>query len=73
MVLLTRFYELWAGERLTVAEALRRAQLWTRDLTRKDRVAAFPGVDFTGSGQETERPYSNPFWWAAFSLTGCDS
>jgi tetratricopeptide (TPR) repeat protein len=73
MVLLTRFYELWAGERLSIAEALRRAQLWTRDLTRKDRVAAFPGVDFTGSGQETERPYSNPFWWAAFSLTGCDS
>ena len=70
MALFSRFYCLWRIERLPLAEALRQAQCWVRDLRRDDREAAFPGVDFTASGGSGPTPYANPFWWAAFELTG---
>jgi CHAT domain-containing protein len=70
MALLCRFYQLWRNEDQPPAEALRQAQSWLRDLTREERAAVFPGIDFTGSGESGPRPYANPFWWAAFGLTG---
>jgi hypothetical protein len=70
MVLLTRFYQLWRTDGLPLSEALREAQMWVRDLTRKDLTATFPGIDFTGHGDAGHRPYANPHWWAAFALTG---
>ena len=70
MVLFSRFYELWRGKGLTLAEALRGAQLWLRDLTATNRAMAFPQVDFGRSGSPGPRPYAHPYWWAPFQLTG---
>jgi CHAT domain-containing protein len=70
MVLLTHFYELLGKGEVSLAKALRDAQQWVRDLTFDARTAAFPNVDFSGSGEPGPNPYAHPFWWAAFELTG---
>jgi CHAT domain-containing protein len=70
MVLLSRFYQSWRGDGLPLAEALRQAQRWVRDCTHDERDAAFPEIDFTGSGEPGDHPYPNPYWWAGFTLTG---
>ena len=70
MVLLTHFYELLGKGELSLSVALRDAQQWVRDLTSDARTAAFPTVDFSGSGEPGLNPYAHPFWWAAFQLTG---
>jgi CHAT domain-containing protein len=70
MLLLSRFYKLWQTEGLPIAEALRQAQRWVRNLSWEDRAAALPGLNFTGSGDHGPRPYANAYWWAAFELTG---
>ncbi len=69
MVLMSKFYELWRGRGVGLAEALRQAQRWVRELDRGDRAESFPGVDFSSSGDPGDRPYENPHWWAAFELT----
>jgi len=71
MVLLTRFYHLWRGDGLPIPEALRQAQRWTRDLTEAERQVTFPGVDFGINSSSSEHPYAHPYWWAAFTFTGC--
>lgn len=70
MLLLVRFYELWRGEGLPLWEALGGAQRWVRGLSRENRAAALPLVDFEGSGGGGDYPYSHPHWWAGFGLTG---
>jgi len=70
MVLMREFYRLWRVEGRRPADALCQAQRWMRNLTTSERASAFPGVDFAGSGDASPRPYANPFWWAAFGLTG---
>jgi CHAT domain-containing protein len=79
-LLMTRFYEVLAagGE---PASALRDAQLWLRDLTRKDRRAFLK--QHAGLRRElrsgrldrrslpSRRPYQSAEYWAAFTLSGC--
>jgi hypothetical protein len=70
MVLLSRFYHLWRVEGMEPCEALRRSQLWVRDLTLEERRRAYPLVDFRQSGARTGRPYEHPYWWAGFAFHG---
>jgi hypothetical protein len=44
--LIARFYELWRGDELEPAQALRKAQQWVRDTTISDRAGEIPEVDW---------------------------
>lgn len=52
-MLITRFYDLWRIEGVQPSEALRRAQLWLRDSTNKEKVEYFKGIlgEFGGDGR----------------------
>jgi hypothetical protein len=72
-VLMSQFYSLWLHNNEVLchpAEALRRAQRWTRDSTRSLLAATFPEVDFFRIGSPDERPFASPYYWAAFTYTG---
>jgi CHAT domain-containing protein len=60
-LLIRRFYEHHLSERLAPAEALRAAQRWLRDVT---------GAELDDGSPPTGRPYGDPYYWAAFQLTG---
>jgi hypothetical protein len=71
MLLLRHFYELWRSHGLSLAEALRGAGDWLRNLTRTQRdaafpKAAFPTLDFSHSGEPGDHPYAHPYWWAGW-------
>jgi CHAT domain-containing protein len=68
-VLLARFYRLWRQDGLEMSEALRQAQRWMRDLTAEERNNTLPGI-FPDGGAPAARPYSHPFFWAAFQFNG---
>ena len=70
MVLMSRFYTEWRTNGHQPEDALRRAQIWLRDLTVAERASAYPAIDFEGSGEADGRPYANPHWWAGFTYTG---
>ena len=85
MMLLTRFYDLWRKEGLEPAIALRKAQIWLRDTTNGEKLTYFktnlhqlpPEVSsflrnkITDiNADRTDRTFSHPFHWAAFSYTG---
>ncbi|WP_059008379.1 CHAT domain-containing protein [Streptomyces specialis] len=80
MALMARFYEHWRRERLPVAEALRRAQLWFRDATNAEKHAALPmapafapppDLDPAGRAQwPDQRQDASPLAWSAFFHTG---
>ena len=55
--LMTRFYELWRGDGLEPAEALRHAQRWLRDGETTDSVAG-------------PHDYWHPEHWAGFTYVG---
>jgi CHAT domain-containing protein len=69
-VLLSRFYELWRGEGIALAEALHQAQVWVRDSTEQEIRTSYPRIPVRSGGSPDCRPYSSPFWWAAFTVTG---
>ncbi|RMF79858.1 MAG: CHAT domain-containing protein [Nitrospirae bacterium] len=58
-LLMARFYDLWRGERLHPAEALRQAQIWLRDSTNAEKEALFraalPELTATRMAEETAR------------------
>ena len=60
-LLIRRFYQHHLAERLAPAEALRAAQRWLRDIT---------GAELDDGSASTDRPYGDPYYWAAFQLTG---
>jgi CHAT domain-containing protein len=80
-----KFYDLHLANRTMPALALRRAQLWLRDVTRQE-VLAFVGdmrrsgrlspsqeAQVTSSlreGAAHDKPFSHPFYWAAFQFYG---
>ncbi len=64
-ILMERFYsEIAQG--CTFAQALKRAQIYLRGMTREEAVKHLGGGD-VGAG---ERPFADPFYWAAFILAG---
>jgi len=66
MLLLSKFYELWRTESKEPPEALRQAQIWLRDSTEVE-IAPLLGKR---PRNPTNRPFSHPYHWAAFSYTG---
>ena len=85
-MLIERFYRLWRVEGLAPVEALRSAQRWLRDASNREMVDYFnrdmpsvvrmPGkvaAEFYEDRYYRDldaRPFENPFWWAAFTMTG---
>jgi CHAT domain-containing protein len=82
-LLMERFYRNHLERGMTFPSALREAQLWLRGATRQelgnyykaflhmsaeDAYAAFLEVSL--SGAPDDRPYANPFYWAAFTFNG---
>lgn len=63
--LMTRFYELWRGDGLEPADALRQAQQWVRDTCVPAKEIHFSEV--ISSGNEA---HVHPTHWAAFTYTG---
>ncbi len=66
MLLLSKFYELWRTENQKPPEALRQAQIWLRDSTEAE-IAPLLGMR---TRNPTNRQFSHPYHWAAFSYTG---
>jgi CHAT domain-containing protein len=82
-LLMERFYRNHREKGMSFPAALREAQLWLRDATRQElgnyyksfiRLSAQDAfealVDVTSGGNPEDRPYANPFYWAAFTFNG---
>lgn len=78
-LLMERFYAHHVGEGMGVAEALRSAQRWVRQLTRDEvleRIAVLPPEDVVdlhaevGALERDALPFGHPYYWAAFVATG---
>ena len=84
-LIMMKFYDLHMAKKTAPALALRQAQLWLRDATRQD-VSSFLDdmlrsgrlssayadllrASLTG-GAAADRPFSHPFYWAAFQFYG---
>jgi len=80
--LINRFYELYLDDRKPAAQALFEAQRWLRRATRREIVHAGRCVAYRDEaldrslaelilkGPASDRPFSHPFYWAAFAYTG---
>ncbi|MGG6294923.1 CHAT domain-containing protein [Leptolyngbya sp. AN02str] len=66
MLLLSKFYELWRTKDQEPSKALRHAQIWLRDSTEAE-IAPLLGKR---PRNPANRPFSHPYYWAAFSYTG---
>jgi len=64
-------------------QALRSAQLWLRDATRKELGETYKSIEsivrmsqqeayreLVMKGDLGDKPYANPYYWAAFNFTG---
>jgi len=83
-LLMKRFYYNHLIESMSPAQALRKAQLWLRDLTRSEIGQELLSqirkgqnthlwrvcLDTLTKGTPDETPYSHPYYWAAFVLIG---
>jgi CHAT domain-containing protein len=83
-LLMSRFYEILAEDRLAPAEALRSAQLWLRELTprleedyllsrsalRKHRSERLARTTRAEMPRTPDRPYGASSIWAAFTFSG---
>jgi tetratricopeptide (TPR) repeat protein len=78
--LLGRFYQLWRGNGLEPAQALRQAQQWTRDSTNGQKRAMLPQIaelappcGLSGNALrfwDEARAHTHPRHWAAFTCVG---
>jgi CHAT domain-containing protein len=84
-LLMERFYRNHIVHNMTYPAALREAQLWLRDATRQelgdyyktflrmsadDAFASFMELNTELNAKPNDRPYANPFYWAAFTFNG---
>ncbi|KPL84709.1 hypothetical protein SE15_06680, partial [Thermanaerothrix daxensis] len=82
-MLIARFYDLWRGQGLPFAQALRQAQRWLRDLFQDEaalaeleRLAQSGRLRMTAEQAEAFLPaallrdFRHPYHWAAFTFTG---
>ena len=85
-LLIKHFYRKHLKEGLSPDQALRFAQLWLRDATRKDLGETYKSIESIESitrmshqeayrelvmnGDPGDNPYTNPYYWAAFTFTG---
>jgi CHAT domain-containing protein len=68
-ILMLKFYAgLMAG--LGAASALKQAQLFVRDLSRRDVLALLGALPEFADGAPDDRPFADPFHWAPFILIG---
>lgn len=63
--LMVRFYELWQGEGIDPAEALRQAQRWLRDTCASDEE-----ISYGETVRDGHKAHVHPTHWAAFAFTG---
>ncbi|MEU4252935.1 CHAT domain-containing protein [Amycolatopsis sp. NPDC026612] len=65
--LMVRFHREWRRGRVHPAVALTWAQKWLRDATPEDLAVLAPSLRPPDTGS---RPFTHPFYWAAFAYTG---
>jgi tetratricopeptide (TPR) repeat protein len=84
-LVMMRFYDLHAGAGRAPAAALRQAQIWLRDASRRDLLAYVEGFGATGrlnadhvrqlsldlqGPMPADRPFAHPLYWAPFQFYG---
>lgn len=89
VLLMRQFHQYWllgdsktSEKLLSLAEALHRAQLWLRMLTREQAIAMLEMLASVCPAEEiereiqtlresfVERPYAHPYFWSSFYVTG---
>jgi CHAT domain-containing protein len=72
--LINKFYSLWRDHQMEPAEALRAAQIWTRDMYANELGSAISAESashpFLESSNEDDRPFAAPIHWAGFVYSG---
>ncbi|WP_435798384.1 CHAT domain-containing protein [Streptomyces antibioticus] len=71
-ILMARFYHNHLTLGLPPAQALHGAQLWLRDSTTTELAAFLTecGIVVTVPEGPDQRPFNEPYFWAAFQFTG---
>ncbi|MDX2205057.1 MAG: CHAT domain-containing protein [Hyphomicrobiaceae bacterium] len=84
-LIMMKFYDLYIGQRMAPAPALRRSQLWVRDATperlrdlvtgmqKSKRLSAADGARLIAqlaSPGGGQKPFAHPYYWAAFQYYG---
>jgi len=79
-LLIKHFYRKHLNEGLLPDQALRSAQLWLRDATRQELGETYKSItkmsqneayrELVMDGDAGDKPYANPYFWAAFTFTG---
>jgi len=79
-LLIKHFYWKHLNEGLPPDQALRSAQLWLRDATRQELGETYKSItrmsqneayrELVMDGDAGDKPYANPYFWAAFTFTG---
>ncbi|MBC2699114.1 MAG: CHAT domain-containing protein [ANME-2 cluster archaeon] len=79
-LLIKHFYRKHLNEGLPPDQALRSAQLWLRDASRQELGETYKSIarmsqneayrELVMGGDPSDKPYTNPYYWAAFTFTG---